>query len=187
PNIVKKFNDSSCLCVVNTVSKLTKMCTLRLTKEKLFFMLTDKVANGGVSMWSELLQVFMELPKFVLSFKKQAHNANQLKNQTDKNNTCPCINIAVELPSYQASVELSQHDIPVELISRRLWNDFREPGLLKFIFKVLEANMNGEMNLKIDTDLVSVSTHFRDLGNPPFSKECYFSVCFPCSIIHTIS
>uniref|UniRef100_A0A8C4T383 Uncharacterized protein n=1 Tax=Erpetoichthys calabaricus TaxID=27687 RepID=A0A8C4T383_ERPCA len=92
PNIVKKFNDSSCLCVVNTVSKLTKMCTLRLTKEKLFFMLTDKVANGGVSMWSELLQ-----ENFFDEFQ------------------------------IEASVELSQHDIPVELISRRLWNDFREP------------------------------------------------------------
>uniref|UniRef100_A0A8C4T3H8 Uncharacterized protein n=1 Tax=Erpetoichthys calabaricus TaxID=27687 RepID=A0A8C4T3H8_ERPCA len=140
--MILKFSYFS--CVVNTVSKLTKMCTLRLTKEKLFFMLTDKVANGGVSMWSELLQ-----ENFFDEFQIEA----------------------VELPSYQASVELSQHDIPVELISRRLWNDFREPGLLKFIFKVLEANMNGEMNLKIDTDLVSVSTHFRDLGNPPFKHR----------------
>lgn len=36
--------------------------------------------------------------------------------------------------------------------------------------KVIEANRNGEINLKIETDLVSVSTHFKDLGNPPWGK-----------------
>ncbi|XP_033933789.2 checkpoint protein HUS1 [Pseudochaenichthys georgianus] len=38
-------------------------------------------------------------------------------------------------------------------------------------FLVVEANLNGEMNLKIDTDLVSVSTHFKDLGNPPWGNR----------------
>lgn len=36
--------------------------------------------------------------------------------------------------------------------------------------EVVEANMNGEMNLKIETDLVSVTTHFKDLGNPPWGE-----------------
>lgn len=31
--------------------------------------------------------------------------------------------------------------------------------------------MNGEMNLKIETDLVSVTTYFKDLGNPPWGKS----------------
>ncbi|KAG2458311.1 HUS1 protein, partial [Polypterus senegalus] len=127
------------------------MCTLRLTKEKLFFMLTDKVANGGVSMWCELLQenffdefqiegisfeyneIYLELaPENLSRALKTAHNAKSVKIKLTKKH-CPCITIAVEL--------------------------------------VLEANMNGDMNLKIDTDLVSVSTHFRDLGNPPFSWD----------------
>lgn len=34
----------------------------------------------------------------------------------------------------------------------------------------MEANQNGEMNLKIETDLVSVTTHFKELGNPPWGK-----------------
>ncbi len=38
------------------------------------------------------------------------------------------------------------------------------------VFQVLEANLNGEMNLKIDTDLVSVTTHFKELGNPPWGE-----------------
>lgn len=43
--------------VINTISKLAKTCVLRLTVEKLYFILSDKVANGGVSMWCELSQV----------------------------------------------------------------------------------------------------------------------------------
>lgn len=38
------------------------------------------------------------------------------------------------------------------------------------VFEVMEANQNGEMNLKIETDLVSVTTHFKELGNPPWGK-----------------
>uniref|UniRef100_A0A8C4T230 Checkpoint protein n=2 Tax=Erpetoichthys calabaricus TaxID=27687 RepID=A0A8C4T230_ERPCA len=187
------------------------MCTLRLTKEKLFFMLTDKVANGGVSMWSELLQenffdefqiegisleyneIYLELaPENLSRALKTAHNAKSVKIKLTKKH-CPCITIAVELPSLSSISRVVTHDIPVELISRRLWNDFREPSVPDFDVSiylpplktvknvldrmrnlchvlVLEANMNGEMNLKIDTDLVSVSTHFRDLGNPPFRE-----------------
>ncbi|KAM4719048.1 checkpoint protein HUS1-like [Anableps anableps] len=36
------------------------------------------------------------------------------------------------------------------------------------VFQVIEANLNGEMNLKIQTHLVSVTTHFKDLGSPPW-------------------
>lgn len=39
------------------IAKLAKTCTLRLSPEKLNFILSDKVANGGVSMWCELEQV----------------------------------------------------------------------------------------------------------------------------------
>ncbi|XP_056262485.1 checkpoint protein HUS1, partial [Pseudoliparis swirei] len=38
-------------------------------------------------------------------------------------------------------------------------------------FLVIEANLIGEMNLKIETDLVSVTTHFKDLGNPPWGDD----------------
>lgn len=37
--------------------------------------------------------------------------------------------------------------------------------------QVIEANLSGEMNLKIETDLVSVTTHFKDLGNPLWGKN----------------
>lgn len=36
---------------------------------------------------------------------------------------------------------------------------------------VIEANLNGELNLKIETDLVCVTTHFKDLGNPSLASD----------------
>lgn len=54
------------------------------------------------------------------------------------------------------------------------------------VCQVIEANLNGEMNLKIETDLVSVTTHFKDLGNPPWGENCLF-VTAPVFISHTHS
>lgn len=39
------------------IAKLAKTCTLRISPEKLNFILSDKLASGGVSMWCELEQV----------------------------------------------------------------------------------------------------------------------------------
>lgn len=38
------------------------------------------------------------------------------------------------------------------------------------VLQMIEANLSGEMNLKIETDLVCVTTHFKDLGNPSWGK-----------------
>lgn len=51
-------------------------------------------------------------------------------------------------------------------------------SLLLFLLKtkilnlqIIEANLNGELNLKIETELVCITTHFKDLGNPPLASE----------------
>lgn len=36
--------------------------------------------------------------------------------------------------------------------------------------QIIEANLSGELNLKIETELVCVTTHFKDLGNPLLGK-----------------
>lgn len=36
---------------------------------------------------------------------------------------------------------------------------------------IIEANLSGELNLKIETELVCVTTHFKDLGNPLLASE----------------
>ncbi|KAG8442700.1 hypothetical protein GDO86_011481 [Hymenochirus boettgeri] len=211
-----KIVDISCLNhftrIVNTITKLTKVCTLRLTVNNLYFIITDKVANGGVSMWCELSQgnffdmyqmegvcaeqneIFLELvPENFSRALKTAQNAKSVKIKLT-NKHCPCLTLAVELPSLSSISRIVTHDIPVSVIPRRLWNDFKEPSVPDFDvsiylpalktmknvvermknlsnFIVIEANRNGEINMKIETDLVSVSTHFKDLGNPPWISE----------------
>ncbi|XP_075683132.1 checkpoint protein HUS1 isoform X3 [Rhinoderma darwinii] len=235
-----KIVDGSCLNhftrVVNTVTKLAKLCTLRLAANNLYFILIDKVANGGVSMWCELCQanffddyqmqgvsaeqneIYLELvPENLSRALKTAQNAKAVKIKLT-NKHCPCLTVAVELkgpadtqwsepsahkmadrgekvavttemPSISSTSRIVTHDIPVSVIPRRLWNDFGEPtvpdfdvsiylpaiktmrSVLERMKNVIEANRNGEINLKIETDLVFVSTHFRDLGNPPWVSD----------------
>ncbi|KAM9257906.1 checkpoint protein HUS1 isoform 1-T1 [Cariama cristata] len=210
-----KIVDLACLNhfsrVINTIAKLAKTCTLRLTVSKLYFILSDKVANGGVSMWCELCQgnffdefqmegvaaehneIYLELvPENLSRALKTAQSAKAVKIKLT-NKHCPSLRVAVELPSLSSSSRIVTHDIPVGVIPRRLWSDFREPSVPDFdvsiylpVLKtmksvvermknlsnsiVIEANLSGEMNLKIETDLVSVTTHFKDLGNPPWTS-----------------
>uniref|UniRef100_A0A8D0BL55 Checkpoint protein n=1 Tax=Salvator merianae TaxID=96440 RepID=A0A8D0BL55_SALMN len=186
-----KIVDIGCLNhftrVISTIAKLAKTCTLRLTVEKLYFILSDKVANGGVSMWCELNQgnvfdeyqmegvavesneIYLELtPENLSRALKAAQNAKAVKIKLT-NKQCPCLTVVMELPSLSSSSRIVTHDIPVGVIPRKLWNDFKEPTVPDF--DVIEANQNGEMNLKIETDLVSVTTHFKELGNPPWESE----------------
>ncbi|XP_064908241.1 checkpoint protein HUS1 isoform X2 [Columba livia] len=186
-----KIVDLACLNhfsrVINTIAKLAKTCTLRLTVGKLYFILSDKVANGGVTMWCELCQgnffdefqmegvaaehneIYLELvPDNLSRALKTAQSAKAVKIKLT-NKHCPCLRVAVELPSLSSSSRIVTHDIPVGIIPRKLWNDFREPSVPDF--DVIEANLSGEMNLKIETDLVSVTTHFKDLGNPVWASE----------------
>nr|XP_030121519.1 checkpoint protein HUS1 isoform X3 [Taeniopygia guttata] len=186
-----KIVDVACLShfsrIVNTVAKLAKTCILRLTVCKLYFILSDKVANGGASLWCELSQgnffdefqmegvaaehneIYLEfVPENLSRALKTAQSAKAVKIKLT-NKHCPCLRVAVELPSLPSSSRIVTHDIPVGVIPRRMWNDFREPSVPDF--DVIEANLSGEMNLKIETDLVSVTTHFKDLGNPPWASE----------------
>ncbi|XP_043920825.1 checkpoint protein HUS1 isoform X3 [Protopterus annectens] len=152
----------------------------------------DEFQMEGVS--ADNNEIYLELsPENLSRALKTVQAAKAVKIKLTKKH-CPCITLAVELPSLSISSRIVTHDIPVGVIPRKLWNDFREPGLpdfdvsiylppLKTIksvvermknlsnFVVIEANLNGEMNLKIETDLVSVATHFKDLGNPPWVNE----------------
>ncbi|KAM4606681.1 checkpoint protein HUS1 [Polymixia lowei] len=211
-----KIIDVGCLNhftrVVTTISKVTKTCVLRLTPDQLFFVLSGKVANGGVSMWCELSQanffdeyqldgvsaeaneICLEVtPENLSRALKTAQNAKAIKVKLTKKH-CPCLTIAAELPTLSSTSRVVTHDIPVDVIPRRLWHDFKEPSMPDFDvsiylpplktlknvvdrmknlsnFLVMEANMSGEMNLKIETDLVSVTTHFKDLGNPVWGDD----------------
>ncbi|XP_010706521.1 checkpoint protein HUS1 [Meleagris gallopavo] len=149
-----KIVDLACLNhfsrVINTIAKLAKSCTLRLTASKLYFILSDRVANGGVSMWCELCQgnffdeyqmegvavdhneIYLELmPENLSRALKTAQSAKAVKIKLT-NKHSPCLRVAVELPSLSSSSRIVTHDIPVRVIPRRLWNDFREPSVPDF-------------------------------------------------------
>ncbi|KAM7123828.1 checkpoint protein HUS1 isoform 2-T2 [Ciconia maguari] len=175
-----KIVDLACLNhfsrVTNTIAKLAKTCTLRLTVSKLYFILSDKVANGGVSMWCELSQgnffdefqiegvaaehneIYLELvPENLSRALKTAQGAKAVKIKLT-NKHCPCLRVAVELVSVYLPVLKTMKSVVERM--KNLSNSI-----------VIEANLSGEMNLKIETDLVSVTTHFKDLGNPPWASE----------------
>jgi len=43
--------------VVGTIAKLAKICTLRITTNKVYFILSERMITGGSGIWCELLQV----------------------------------------------------------------------------------------------------------------------------------
>ncbi|XP_059180817.1 checkpoint protein HUS1 [Centropristis striata] len=211
-----KIVDIACLNhltrVVTTVSKLTKTCVLRLTPDNLFFVLSEKVANGGVSMWCELSQanffdeyqmegvcsedneICLEMsPENLSRALKTVQNAKSVKVKLSKKH-CPCLSIVGELPTLSSISRVVTHHVPVNVVPRRLWHEFKEPSVPDFDvsiylpplktmknvvdrmknlsnFLVIEASLSGEMNLKMETDLVSVTTHFKDLGNPAWGDD----------------
>lgn len=210
-----KIIDVACLNhfsrVIATISKLTKTVVLRLTLDHIFFILNEKVANGGVSMWCELSQenffdefqmegvspeenqICLEVaPESLSRALRTVQNSRALKVKLTRKH-CPCLTFSAELPSLSSVSRVVTHDVPVDVIPRKLWHELKEPHLPDFDvsvylpplktlknvvdrmknlsnFLVLEANLKGEMNLKIETDLVSVTTHFKDLGNPPWDE-----------------
>ncbi|OWK06732.1 HUS1 [Cervus elaphus hippelaphus] len=123
--------------VSNMIAKLAKTCTLRISPDKLNFVLSDKVANGGVSMWCELEQVSIYLP--VLKTMK--------------------------------SVVEKMKNISNQLVSSDFFEKSSQVYCKILNLQIIEANLNGELNLKIETELVCVTTHFKDLGNPPLASE----------------
>ncbi|KFO33036.1 Checkpoint protein HUS1 [Fukomys damarensis] len=289
-----KIVDAACLNhftrVSNMIAKLAKICTLRISPEKLNFILCDRLAGGGVSTWCELEQenffsefqmegisaennvIYLELTSENLSRAlKTAQNARTLKFKLT-NKHFPCLTVSVELLSMSSSSRIVTHDIPLNVIPRKLWKDFQQPSVpeaevsiylpvlktLKSVVEkmknisnhletccvfhgtdllvltvscilnkqsvslfflgagvglrpwapcvtgvgcglvnlpsiisgstlrkwpsctvrlqrpvrwVIEANLNGELNLKIETDLVCVTTHFKDLGNPSLASD----------------
>ncbi|XP_034384449.1 checkpoint protein HUS1 isoform X2 [Cyclopterus lumpus] len=170
--------------VVTTISKLTKVCVLRLTPDNLFFVLSGKVANGGIGMWCELSQanVFDEYqmegvssedneiclevtPENLSRALKTVQSAKAVKVKLTKKH-CPCLTIAAELDGVCPSLQVSVYLPPLKTMKNVV---DRMKNLSNFL--VMEANLIGEMNLKIETDLVSVTTHFKDLGNPPWGDD----------------
>lgn len=149
-----KANDIDCIHnftnVMSTVNKILKVCVLRLTPEKIFFILPDQITHGGVSMWCELKQanffdvyqldgyssndneIYLEVvAENMCRALKSASNAKCLKIRLSRKQV-PCLTFEIELPSLLSTARTVTHDVPVSVIPRRLWDDFQEPEMPDF-------------------------------------------------------
>ncbi|XP_070535668.1 checkpoint protein HUS1-like [Ptychodera flava] len=198
--------------MVGTIAKLAKNCVLKITQNKLYFIVSDSIANAGAGIWCELVQanffdeynmdgvsatdneIFLDVTlDNVVRALKSAQSAKSLKIKLTKKHT-PCLTFDIELPSMTAHSRNVVHDVPVNVIPQRLWGDYEEPPMpdfdvsiymppLKVVRNVIErmknlssyvilsANQSGEMTLKVETDMVTCTTHFRDLSNPTWGND----------------
>ncbi|XP_059140920.1 checkpoint protein HUS1-like [Physella acuta] len=198
--------------IVGTISKLVKTCILRITEDKVFFILSERIGEGGAQIWCELPQshffdefamegvsqdaneIYLEVsPDLMLRSLKTAHSAKWIKIKLTKKHV-PCLTMEIDLPSGSSNQRLVVHDVPVTVVARKHWPDFTEPEMPKFDVSIampqlkvlknvvdkmknlnnylsLSANNNGEMKLSVETEMVSVSTHFQNLHNPTWTRE----------------
>lgn len=138
-------------------------------------------------------EIFLELSTVLLSRSLSVikQNSDCLKLKLT-NKESPCLTLEMDLKSGELSTRKVVHDIPVEVISRKHWSDYEEPRFtnfhvsiempsLKSIKHIVEhlknwspsltvaANKNGRLTLKIQTNLLKVSSHFPDLNVESFA------------------
>ncbi|CAF0756349.1 unnamed protein product [Didymodactylos carnosus] len=134
--------------ILTGISKVAKVGVLRLVSDKVVFVLCDKMFGGGVSMYTELEpnrffdsytmeglsiesnEIYMEITfdDIVRAFKT-AQNAKSFKIRLMKKNGAPCLTIDAEVTSISLTSRQLTCDIPIHLIARKNWNDFREPSM----------------------------------------------------------
>ncbi|XP_062513568.1 checkpoint protein HUS1-like [Corticium candelabrum] len=119
---------------------------------------------------------------------KSAQTAQVVKIKLTKKHV-PCLTTEIVVPSLASRSRSITHDIPVGIVPQRLWSEYQEPTmlphdvsiclphlrLLKSVVErlknmdsclILAANGKGSLTLQVETDVVSVTTHFKDLENP---------------------
>ena len=140
------FNFAMRQGVVSTVSHMAKSCALRLTPNKLYFILNDTAAQGGVTIWCEVNQsglfeefriegnegsndnIYLELhPDNLVKAMKCAANAQVVKIKLTKKIT-PCLTFEIILPSMVRSRTVT-HDTPVTVIAQNQWDAYQEPQM----------------------------------------------------------
>jgi len=138
--------------VIGTMAKIAKSCVMRLTADKVYFILTDQNASGGPAVWCEMEQesyfneyniegvsaeqneIFLEfvpdkLAKTLTGLKSGP--TKSLKMKLTKKNSVPCLTFEVELPALSLS-RVCVHDIPVSVLPRKVWGEYKEPPMPPF-------------------------------------------------------
>ncbi|XP_075747929.1 checkpoint protein HUS1-like [Rhipicephalus microplus] len=141
----------------------------------------------GVS--EEFNEIYLDIvADHIVKALKSAAAARSLKVKLTKRQT-PCLSFEIEMPSLVSTSRTVVHDVPVSVIPRRLWNNFAQPDVeegdivthmpsLKVMKNVVDKMKNlssyatltisrdHAMTLSVQTDMVTVTTHFRGLQFP---------------------
>lgn len=154
-----KMTEGACIKqfinIVNTIARMSKNCVMRITKDRIYFIINEAGVSAGNSpgLWAELDQghffneyhmegvseenneIFLELQpdKFskVLSSLKVSQAARSLKIKLTRRHT-PCLTLEADLPTLSIHARLVVHDVPVQLIPRRQWQLYNEPEMPNF-------------------------------------------------------
>lgn len=159
-------------------SRITAWCELQ---QAYFF---SEYNMDGVS--PEQNEIFLEvMPENILQALKSAQTAKSVKIKLTKNYGAS-LTFEIELPTMSSRTRLLTHDVPVTVVQRRFWEDYEEPSMpnydislslppLKVIKNVVDrmkklgtcvvisATRLGELKLQVETEIATVSTHFKEL------------------------
>ncbi|XP_025835210.1 checkpoint protein HUS1 [Agrilus planipennis] len=139
--------------VAVAVSKLAKECVMRITKRKVYFIISEEDAGPRRPLvWCEL-PVNFYFSEYILEGVNEDYNEIYLSFATGMlsrslstlkqnpkslkvkltNKQTPCLTLEIELISGEG-IQNRQcvHDIPVETISRKHWKDYEEPHFNDF-------------------------------------------------------
>ncbi|XP_044745246.1 checkpoint protein HUS1 [Coccinella septempunctata] len=145
----------------------------------------------GVS--DEYNEIYLEFSTALLarSVSVLKQNVKNLKIKLT-NKEFPCLTLEMELAPEDIQSRQCVHDIRVEVISRKHWSNYEEPRFndfhvtismppLKHLKSIVErmknmshqlivsANKNGRLILRIQTNTVTISSHFPDLNLESFA------------------
>ena len=181
---------------------------------QVYFILSDQSASGGPAVWCELHQdcyfneyniegvceeqneIYMEfvpdkMAKALSSLKTSSPRSVKIK--LIRKNEVPCLMFEVDLGQHLRDKNCI-HDIPVNVLPRRLWTDYKQPTLPQFDISIclpeqkrlrhlmeryrtlshavtVTANKEGRLTLKVESDDGVFATHYPDLQVPEYRDD----------------
>lgn len=150
------------ITIVNSLSKLSKDCVMRIVTNKIYFIISDE--NRGPqkpSLWCELpvgfyfkeytlnglseerneIYLSFTCAMFVQALGPLKHNANQLKLKLT-NKEIPCLTFEIEQATHNSFPNCQLvHDIPVKIIAHKYWKDYMEPSFNDFHVSLQMPNL----------------------------------------------
>ncbi|XP_069895244.1 checkpoint protein HUS1-like isoform X2 [Dipodomys merriami] len=189
------------LGVINMLADLTKICILHICPDKLSFILFGNPESGTVSLWCESrkenffstfemeglsvenheISLQLSLEK-VSSAWKSAHRAEAMKVKLS-NKHSGSLKVCVKLRFFSGKSRIVAEYFPIQFIRTNFWNEMQE--LTVPYSNIIEANQNGELNLKIESESLNVTIYFKNLENPPLENDSEDKDPEEMAIVHT--